>query len=119
MLRRYVSYLSAFFLIFILSIQVSTALSAYDFKFLCLGKGKSTFSSSDKPSTETPITYYSLRHLFTKVEGDPDHESSFDSVSSIFAYPSRAEINTHRHQPEYDIRSTPHNLLPLLHIFRI
>ncbi|MFI5304775.1 MAG: hypothetical protein ACHQYP_08255 [Nitrospiria bacterium] len=119
MLKKYVSFFSALFLIFILSIQVSTALSAYDFKLLSLGKGKSSFSSSDKTSTETPITYYSLRHLFTKVEGNPDHEPSFDSVSSIFVYPSPAEINSHRHQPEYDIRSTLHSLLPLLHIFRI
>ena len=119
MVKKYVSYFSTFFLIFILSIQVSTVLSAYDFKFLFLGKGKSSFSTSDKTSSEKPITYYSLRHLFTKAEGDPDHESSFDSVSSIFVYPSPAKINTHRHQLEYDIRSTLHNLLPLLQIFRI
>jgi len=117
--RKYVSFISAVFMSFILLVQVSTALSAYDFKFLSLGKDHPSLTSSHKPSTETPITYYTLRHLFTRAECDPYNVSSLDSVSSNHVYSTPTKINSQRPQPEYDIRSTPHTMLPLLQVFRI
>jgi hypothetical protein len=119
MYKRYVLIISAFLLIFTFLVQVSTALSAYDFKSFHFGKHVARFSSPSKHPTEKKLTYYSLQHLFLKTESVSRGEPSLDFGSSSFVYPDTAITSSRTIQKGYFFRSSRHMLLPLLQVFRI
>ena len=117
--KKYVFFLSAFLLILIFLVQVSTALSVYHINSFSLGKDAPSFSLPKKHSTEKRKAYYSLKHLFVITESNSSSESSLNSGNASFIFPDPGSSFPRSFQTEYFIPSSPHYLLKLLQVFRV